>query len=1154
MHAVDTIARLRPPIFSSELSENMFPTTSNNNRNLAGAGSGAAQLQHISLADGVDNTLVGINAGTMSANRGSKNTNVGANAGANAGSLDSCTLVGSGTGNLATYVSNAVAVGALSLESGFAVYDSVAVGSEAGRVLSQSRETTLVGYRAGAQLASATETTAVGSYAAYRGTNVISSTFVGSGAAEDARGVFGCVAVGAGASGNIRDASNNVAVGAFAATMATGNNDTYVGFSCASNAIGGNNVFVGCSAGAYATVDDSVIIGAGAGRNAIGSNVVIIGAGGGGGSSGNGSTILGAGAGANATGNYLTDIGFEAGKSWIGDAVTFVGALAGNATGRGNFATGVGAGSMDGGVVGDYLTSVGSLSGYGWVGGNSSFVGFAAGFEGAGNRNQVFGSSLLLNGNDNVLIGSLAPGSVANIGNVVAVGSKLAFGASLLDSVVIGKNVSAVHVTSNAVLIGSDFAATAGDNGSVVIALGGARALAANGSTLTMGPTDGEYFVGNSTGVKLTVVSGSATLPVPPTNLLASTTTLPNAPIPGAVGNVYGGGTYVASASSATAAAWHPFGQSPYDAAANAWQSSILYSNSSGAYLGTATTPVKLGTSTFSIPGEWVQVEFPASYVVRWLNYFYVGNVDITANVVVAAMKGSSGVWDLLAGNSWVSSAVSASVQGFATDDFYVRDNSYSKVRYIVASFAQPTSTTNIGTNFLSINIGTAVRFANPSTFLSDELTTLGGPTHRAAAFSADATLIGPIGAPWVTANVMGVFADNMNVAKNVVVGGFGSGPNIVCVYGNDRNPESNTAICGLGMGPNAMRYNGFGHRWHNTFAGDLVTMYLSEGGYLTVLNQVTSSSVWGSGSVTCGDGIDGSYPNLLNMYGSGGDRFNPLVNTGIMGVGLDLNTLRFNGYNHRWYNTRSGGATVTMELDSGGNLYVEGAIQAKGGLAYSVTAQRLSTATGTATWASVGMTGVPIGVYSTNGMYISSGNYWAASDARKKFRVVAEDPAECAASVRAARLVTYETKDGSPGRHLGFVAQEAAEAAPGSVTLVRDVVPSVLEFVTLAGGRTFEFPGAGGVFSGEHVCGVRFEVGGRSVDANVALVSRDAVTVDVDLGAERAFVVGPVVDDFHALDYQRMWATAFGAVQHLLKEHDALEDRVKRIEARLGL
>jgi hypothetical protein len=32
------------------------------------------------------------------------------------------------------------------------------------------------------------------------------------------------------------------------------------------------------------------------------------------------------------------------------------------------------------------------------------------------------------------------------------------------------------------------------------------------------------------------------------------------------------------------------------------------------------------------------------------------------------------------------------------------------------------------------------------------------------------------------------------------------------------------------------------------------------------------------------------------------------------------------------------------------------------------------------------------------------------------------------------------------------------------------------------------------------------------------------------------------------------MWAKAFGAVQHLLKERDALEDRVKRIEALLGL
>jgi hypothetical protein len=1153
MH-IDDVARSKDLIIFTTIisTDRMFPTTSNRN-SLSGAGGKAEQLQHISLADGVDNTLVGINAGTMSATRGSRNTNVGANAGANADSLDSCTLVGAGAGNLATYASNVVAVGASGLERGFAVYDSVAVGSEAGSVLSQSRDTTLVGYRAGAQLASATQTTAVGSYAAYRGTNVLSSTFVGSGAAEDARSVSGCVAVGAGASGNIRDSSNNVAVGAFAATEATGNNYTYVGFSCASNAIGSNNVFVGCSAGAFATLNDSIIIGSGAGQNATGSNVVIIGGGGGGGgSSGNGSTILGAGAGANSSGDYVTDIGYNTGRNWIGNSVTFVGALAGNATGRGDYATGVGAACLDGGVVGDFLTAIGTGSGAGWIGSNSSFVGFQAGGNGGrGNRNQVFGSGLSLSGNDNVVIGSLFNASmVANVGNVVSVGSKISFGQSLTDSVILGKNVSAVNLTTGSVLIGSDFRAAATDNSGLVIAMKGQRALTANATTLSMGPAGGEYFVGNAKGVKLTVVSGLSILPVPPTKLTALTCTIPNSPIPDVVGNVYGGGTYVVGASSFIGAQpWRIFGQNPEDAPGNVWQSALNY-DATGSYTGTASTTGTHGGSTFTIPGEWVDVVIPTASEIRWLNYFYPTNsvAPVVPNAIVAANV-SNGPWRFIAGNSWTySSYVANAIGAAATNDFYESGNAYTAIRYIFSSWAQSGSASS-GANLSAINVGVNVAFSNPSTYLSDGLTTLGGPTNRAASFSANSTLLGPIGSPWVTVDPTGVFAGNLNVSTNIVVGGLTGQPNLVCVYGNDSRPTSNTAICGIGMGPSALRYNGFGHRWHNTFSGDLVTMDLTSGGYLNVLKQVSSPSVWGTGSVTCGDGIDGLYPNLLNLYGTGATRFDPFANTAIMGVGLELNTLRFNGYNHRWYNTRSGGASLLMNLDSGGNLYLTGGLQALGSITYSGTKQVLSTASGTATWTSTSIASIPIGVYSASGMYISTGNYWAASDRRKKFDVEEEDPAKCAAAVRAARLVTYETKDLATGRHLGFIAQEAADAVPGSVTLVRDAVPSVLKFAAVSG-RTLEVDDATAAFSGEHVCGVRLEVGGRTLDANVVSVVGNAITVDVDVGAERAFVVGPIVDDFHALNYERMWATAFGATKYLLSERDSLVRRAEAAEA----
>jgi hypothetical protein len=490
----------------------MYPSGTGGKRPLSGAGDRASEIQHVSLTSG-QNTLVGVNSGTMATNRGSFNTHVGANAGSSATYLQSGVLLGAKAGESATRMSNVVGAGAGVLAQAYAVYDSVMIGSGSGAYLRRSKENAFAGYESGGQLASATKTTLVGCHAGYVGKNFIETTFVGAHSGLEGNYVSGCVGVGSFAAAGIGNASNNTVIGANVAVYSAGNNNVYIGFENASNAIGSNNIFVGREAGKYARVYDSIIIGDRAGQNAVGSNVVIIGAGGSGGGNtyptGNGSTLLGTGAGSNASGDYMTDIGYNAGRNWVGDRVSFLGASAGDSKGVGSDVVGVGAGTLDGGALGNSVTSVGAKAGYGQVGEGCVFVGSGAGASSDGDLNVGIGLGILagVTGSQNVAVGANVTAGT-NLGSSVIVGRVIDVADGTSSCVVLGSEIDATATSfSNGVYIGSNFALSAEEDRSLVISLGGKRAVVANSTAATFGANGAPYMHVDASG---NVATGSA--------------------------------------------------------------------------------------------------------------------------------------------------------------------------------------------------------------------------------------------------------------------------------------------------------------------------------------------------------------------------------------------------------------------------------------------------------------------------------------------------------------------------------------------------------------------------------------------------------------------------------------------------------------------
>lgn len=254
---------------------------------------------NITLNDGRENTLVGLNAGLRLAGskavQGRRNTFVGANVGAQATMVANCVFVGARTGEAARAVESATFLG---VRAGAKTRDSIGdtlVGYEAGAVIRSSTFNTLLGYRAGSEFLSGTRVTAVGALAAYYNQSCRDSTYVGHLAGA-----------------NQRRNDFVTAIGAQAGNAAVGSSTTLVGWGAGAGLRGNSATSVGASAGLLAVGDGGVFVGAGAGTSSLGDANTAV-----------GSRAMGYDTAF--AGSRNTVVGYEAGHKLVGDDNTLLG-------------------------------------------------------------------------------------------------------------------------------------------------------------------------------------------------------------------------------------------------------------------------------------------------------------------------------------------------------------------------------------------------------------------------------------------------------------------------------------------------------------------------------------------------------------------------------------------------------------------------------------------------------------------------------------------------------------------------------------------------------------------------------------------------------------------------------------------------------------
>ena len=360
----------------------MQPASHRQNLFLSGRTDRAQQLAHVSLVDGVDNSLVGLNAGAKTSGR--RNTFVGANVATDASAASNNVAVGALAGETAADVHDNVLLGHAAGQRAQTATFNVVAGSMAGRDMRQASFNVLLGHRAAGEMVSGARNVVLGAYAAYYAVNACDNVFAGHRAGMNNR---------------------------------LGNRNTFLGAGTGRNNLRGNtNVFIGSDAGSNNTHgDDNVFLGARAGENnTLGSNNVFVGVGSGANNLvGNNLVFFGAGAGANNTyGDNNVFIGGEAGAANdLGTDNVFIGRRAGyrNTIGNNNVFLSTSAGENN--VDGDNNVFIGPRAGLNnTLGSNNVFIATAAGANNA-------------QGNDNVFIGTAAGLNSANASNLVFVGA-----------------------------------------------------------------------------------------------------------------------------------------------------------------------------------------------------------------------------------------------------------------------------------------------------------------------------------------------------------------------------------------------------------------------------------------------------------------------------------------------------------------------------------------------------------------------------------------------------------------------------------------------------------------------------------------------------------------------------------------------------------
>lgn len=186
----------------------------------------------------------------------------------------------------------------------------------------------------------------------------------------------------------------------------------------------------------------------------------------------------------------------------------------------------------------------------------------------------------------------------------------------------------------------------------------------------------------------------------------------------------------------------------------------------------------------------------------------------------------------------------------------------------------------------------------------------------------------------------------------------------------------------------------------------------------------------------------------------------------------------------------------------------------------------------------------------------IAASAFLAYSDRRIKEVVGRSDTADDLKVIQKLQVTDYRYVDKSQrGNQIakGFIAQEVEAVAPASVSVSRDVVPSIylnalkIDFHSQNQTLTVSVTNAHNLKPGESV---RLFLDGVVRDLKVTETpSATSFMVDsVQESPKRVFVYGKFVDDFRTLDYDRLFITGIGAIQEISRQVEALKKSDARI------
>ena len=188
-----------------------------------------------------------------------------------------------------------------------------------------------------------------------------------------------------------------------------------------------------------------------------------------------------------------------------------------------------------------------------------------------------------------------------------------------------------------------------------------------------------------------------------------------------------------------------------------------------------------------------------------------------------------------------------------------------------------------------------------------------------------------------------------------------------------------------------------------------------------------------------------------------------------------------------------------------------------------------------------------------TYGNVMVYGQIRVGSDRRIKENIMDVPDNEALVLLRNIPCRYYEHIDKvnmRPGKTIGFIAQEVKSVFPIAVSLKKDTIPNVYKIIQCEWTGNVMYSQELGTVSGVKY---RFYVGNsENEEKEVEIVGSSDNTFTFKQQWNEVFCYGHEVEDFHALDKQKLFALNFSATQELDRQQQADKAKITSLETKV--